>query len=202
MKKRAETTSNEFVRDLLKSKYAIDLEPIPPSKDQGVKTPDFRYGPEESPLLVCEVKTFVDAESWPPADGEIHGRNDTGPSRVGGAIHKAHAQLIPFNAPKVLVLHNTTVWLDAGDLDDAFLGFRRYFDKEGGFSYFDESARKVAMGKICEEKAQIDLFVWIQHTVRENDQPTVCFRTHMHRRTGIDITERHFGVDRKVWKAL
>lgn len=197
MVKWSEARSNGFVAQLFNERFGVQLEPIPRSIVHGAKTPDFRVGPESEPTLICEVKTFIEDENWPPADGKLHSRVDNGPARVGRAIGEAHDQLVLHSAPRVLVLHNTTRWLDAGDLDDAFRGFRPYGTADGSFSYIEVSARKVAFGEIREKKVAIDFYVWIEHTA-----PDVKLFFRAHSQKGKDVAQTYFAIPQSKWKPV
>src|SRR5690606_35538848 len=76
-------------------------------------------------------------------------------------IHSAWKQLqsYPDQLPKILVLVNDETGADVGDLEEAFQGFLDYGNEETGYVRNVVSAR-LANGRIRDEKAKIDLYVW------------------------------------------
>jgi hypothetical protein len=86
-------------------------------------------------------------------------RIDNSATRVGAAIHNAYKQLSTCAEPKVLVLVNDDS-MDFLDLREALDGYVVYGTDDVGF-YKNIAGRRVAEGRIREEKHSIDLYVWI-----------------------------------------
>jgi hypothetical protein len=123
--------------------------------------------------LVAELKDIdnsVPGESkgWTITKREVQGviiqsaeRKCNAVDRVGTKIHQAFKQLQQYDNPRVIIfLNDDRSFVDIEDLKEALDGYHFYGNE--AFSYKNVSARRVAEGKIAEEKRQIDLYVWIE----------------------------------------
>jgi hypothetical protein len=86
-------------------------------------------------------------------------RADNAVSRVADKIHQAYRQLKNFPPPRVLILLNHDSLVDVKDLEEAFTGEQVYANAV--LSYVNTVSKKIAEGKIKEEKGEIDLYIWI-----------------------------------------
>jgi len=86
-------------------------------------------------------------------------REDNSVSRVGKAIHQAYKQLSTYPGSRVLTLVNDDS-MDFLTLRETLEGYLVYGTKETG-RYKNLAGRKVAMGRIRDEKHRIDLYIWI-----------------------------------------
>ena len=102
-------------------------------------------------------------------------REDNAPTRVGNSIHEKCKQLSARSEPKVLVFINDDHGMDFLDFEDAFNGFLLYGNETVGY-HKNIAARKVAEGRIRDEKWTIDMYVWInrydgRHSFRADGTP-------------------------------
>jgi len=86
-------------------------------------------------------------------------RTDNAVSRVADKIHQAYRQLKDYPPPRALILLNHDSLVDVKDLEEAFTGEQVYANAV--FSYVNTVSKKIAHGKIKEEKGKIDLYIWI-----------------------------------------
>ena len=85
-------------------------------------------------------------------------RPDNGAARVGAIIHEAYKQLATATEAKVLVIVNDDS-LDFLDLREALNGYLAYGTGES--RYKSTAARRIANGRIRDEKLRIDLYIWL-----------------------------------------
>ena len=139
-------------------------------KERNERAPDFELVRDGQLVFVAELK---DIERYPasenrgwtiPKPGDMHypiaHRTDNAVSRVADKIHQAYHQLKDFPLPRVLILLNHDSFVDVKDLEEAFTGEQLYADAV--FSYVNTVSKKIAEGKIKEEKGKIDLYIWIE----------------------------------------
>ncbi len=159
----------EYVRDTLGDLYGVTLRRIPESKKEEGKSADLELlvsDQRTAVLDVLEVKTIEETprteENGFRKDGIWTVRTDNSPKRVGTLIHKAWKQLstYPEELPRVLVLVNDEGGADVQDLEEAFQGFLDYGGDEGA-TMRNVASRKIAAGRIRDEKWRIDLYIWI-----------------------------------------
>lgn len=178
-----------LVARILRERHEVQSQQIPPGAG---KTPDLHCVGRDGTQFSCEVKTLVDDPDWPPADGQLHSKRDTGPERVGRAIGEARAQLATRPRPWVLAVVNRDPMLDQMDMHAAFEGRLGYMNTDGTLHHYDISARRVAVGYIRERKFDIDLYIWFECARGRRDDPEVFFR--VHHRNGAAFAEAAFGL--------
>lgn len=160
--------SEQYVQELFRQRYSIDLRKIPTSKKQGVKTVDFEYIVNGQRVFVCELKEFQRVEpsestGWKitrhPDGTEEATRKSNALNRIIGHIERAYPQLEKYPEPKVLIFLNNAEILDIGDFEEVFRGFVHLFD-DGNIRYINVTAKKLEKN-IREFKTKIDLYIWI-----------------------------------------
>jgi len=182
--------SERYVIDLLQRRFGVHLTKI---QEKNETAPDFTLVRDEQRLFVAELK---DIERYPasadrgwtiPKPGDMHypfaHRTDNAVSRVADKIHQAYHQLKDFPPPRVLILLNHDSLVDVKDLEEAFTGEQVYANAV--FSYVNTVSKKIAEGKIKEEKGKIDLYIWI-------DKRTEHIRFRYPTQTGHDLAHSLF----------
>ena len=155
-----ELEDERFVRELFERLYGVQLRKVPESD---TKTFDFELLAGARRVAAVEVKTLIrvprTAENgWvQDANGSMT-RPDNGAARVGAIIHEAYKQLATATEAKVLVIVNDDS-LDFLDLREALNGYLAYGTGES--RYKSTAARKIANGRIRDEKLRIDLYIWL-----------------------------------------
>lgn len=159
--------SERYVIDLLKRRFGIFLFKVPEDDEA---RPDFECIRDGQRVFMAELK---DIKYYPPSEQRgwtipqldekfchFSHRTDNAVSRVADKIHDAFRQLKTSPSPRVLILLNDDSMVDVKDLEEAFTGQHVYGSE--AFSYVNVVSKKIAEGKIREEKSKIDLYVWIE----------------------------------------
>ena len=158
--------SERYVIALLQRRFGVHLTKI---QENNKITPDFILVHDEQRAFVAELKDLERHPASPdrawtiPKPDDMHypfaHRTDNAVSRVADKIHQAYRQLKNFPPPRVLILLNHDSLVDVKDLEEAFTGEQVYANAV--FSYSNTVSKKIAQGKIKEEKEGIDLYIWI-----------------------------------------
>jgi hypothetical protein len=152
---------------LLKRRFGIILSKVLENHEA---QPDFEYIRDGQRVFVAELKDIEyhppsEQRGWtiPKPDEKSHRfshKTDNAVSRVADKIHDAFRQLKTSPPPRILILLNGDSMVDVKDLEEAFTGQHVYGSE--AFSYVNVVSKKIAEGKIREEKSKIDLYIWIE----------------------------------------
>jgi hypothetical protein len=161
----AEREDERYIRELLERLHGVQLRKLVESRVSGVKSPDYEVLSDGKRAAVLEVKLLgriqPTAENGWERDGStgFMTREDNSVSRVGKAIHQAYKQLSTYPGVRVLAFVNDDS-MDFLTLREALEGYLVYGTEETGL-YKNLAGRKVAEGRIRDEKHGIDLYLWI-----------------------------------------
>ena len=134
---------------------------------RGMKAPDFRLSRNGIEVAYCEVKSFQ-RDNWledqlrKAQTGEMVGglRPDPIFNRISNAIHSAFKQFSDVNPDHrlmnflFLVNHDTSA--KPVDLDRVLTGY-----ENPRMDMFEPTCVQYSAGRICNEKREIDLYVWL-----------------------------------------
>jgi hypothetical protein len=178
----ATSKSENYVINLISSRFGVLLEKIP--DQQTTPSPDFVFRLEDKTVFVAELKDIdcdlpSEGRGWTiPKLGEPNYpwsfREDNAVNRVAAKIHEAYKQLISSPSPRVLIILNHDFLVDVKDLQEAYEG--RLLYSSDAFSYYNVASKKIADGRIKQEKHSIDLYIWIDKSTEHIwfRYPTQC----------------------------
>jgi hypothetical protein len=185
--------SEQYIQNLFKSRYGINLNKINEHGGNNGLTPDFECISYGQRIFVCELKEFIDVPlskksgrtiiNHPDGSIESYG-NDNAINRISKDIYKAHKQLSKYTEPKILIFLSNTSLLNVRDLDETFNGFS-ILAVEGNTRYVNIYAKRASEGKIKDIKKKIDLYIWV-----ESADDKIYFRTVTE--IGLKIVKEHF----------
>lgn len=193
------TRSELYVQKLFKDRYGILLVKIDDIGGKGGQEPDFEYIEDNKRIFVCELKEYErvtpsEETGWQVKhhpDGSIEAtRNSNAPNKVSESIHHAYKQLKKYSEPKILIFLNHYQGLDVRDLEETYRGFREY--DIGDRKIIDTYYRRASEGIIREEKANIDLYIWIDASDKNVDLERDEIYLRSVTAVGKDIAERYF----------
>ena len=185
--------SEQYIQNLFKSRYGINLNKINEHGGNNGLTPDFECVSYGQRIFVCELKEFIDVPLSKKSgrtiinhtDGSIESYgNDNAINRISKDIYKAHKQLSKYIEPKILIFLSNTSLLNVRDLDETFNGFS-ILAVEGNTRYVNIFAKRASDGKIKNIKKEIDLYIWV-----ESADDKIYFRTVTE--IGLKIVKEHF----------
>jgi hypothetical protein len=150
----------------MSKRFGVRLEKIP---EQHTSSPDFVFRSENKTVFFAELKDITcdlpsEEHGWIiPKPGEPHYpwsfRDDNAVSRVASKIHESYLQLMNCPSPRVLIILNYDSLVDVKDLQEAYEGRQLYSNEV--YSYYNIVSKKIADGRIKQEKQSIDLYIWI-----------------------------------------
>lgn len=162
-----ESPDERYVRAVLSERFGTELRRIPVGAE---RKPDYELVFQRVRAAVVEVKTIeltprTSENGWDVTpQGEYMWeatRDDNAPQRVGAHIHSAAGQLGQFDDPKILVFLSHDPLVDVLDLEEAVQGYQRYGTEETGY-LINTASKRIAEGRIRDERWLIDLYVWIE----------------------------------------
>lgn len=165
MARSKESQDERYVREMLEQRFGVTLRKLEESTEDGVKSADFELLSQDERVAVMEVKTLeLTPRTVERGFREENGfltRPDNAPKRVAARIHGAWQQLrvYPESIAKVAVFVNDETAADVLDLSEAFQGFLDYDNPETGV-YRNTVSRRLANGRMRDEKGRIDLYLW------------------------------------------
>jgi hypothetical protein len=202
-----ELDEEKYVRELFARLYGTTLRKVSESRDTGAKTFDHELLAGGKRVAAIEVKRLgrvprTPENGWKRDDSTgFMTRTDNGAARVGDAIHKAYKQLSTSTDTKMLVFVNDDS-MDFLDLKEALDGYLIYGNEEVGY-HKNIAGRKVAEGRIRDEKAMIDLYIWINRYEGRHPWRPSGLKSHeeLGRPFFIFATDAGYQLARKVFNA-
>lgn len=162
-----ESQDERYVRAVLFEQFGVELRRL---REGTERMPDYELLAQDDRAAILEVKTVeltprTPENGWNVTPQGEHmweaTRRDNAPQRVGGLIHSAAGQLSRFPDPKILVFLNHESLVDVLDLEEAVQGYQPYGTEETGY-LINTASKRIAEGRIREERWLIDLYVWIE----------------------------------------
>lgn len=160
------TKGEKLVIEIFKKRFNLDLEKIIEGSSQ---TPDFYLKKKGKKIAVVEVK---DLEEINPTSKNTYGykendfgvwfKNDNSASRVSKRISEAYSQLKnTSNFPKIIILVNFSLSLDALDLLGTLQDYLLYVSKDG-MSVKNLSPYNKINSNIRGKFKNVDLYLWVE----------------------------------------
>ena len=165
----------QYILELLQSRYGLSILKIDEEGGKKGKTPDFEYCENGRRIFVCELKVFqkmkpsVDRgyEIRITSNGFIAGKDGSNVNnRISKHIAEAYKQLDKFDGVKILILLNYDPILYFVDLKDIING-HGVQAVDNGTIIQDIYVKRASEGKIKNIKRKIDLYIWIHK--KENE---------------------------------